>query len=471
MTLQPEKMRSGSFSGTAAALFLARFFPALALFACWVMASHSLEQHVYGLYQSFWIQLSTFAAVGAIGYPTFIFSYTGTSVFAVLDNIPLRNKLLFLTAIFLMAAVFGYIQSGQELALPAAVSFLSWTLGVLLEATLLALQVRRPIILLNLGYACGMTATHFILLKQGASLSTLTCSIAVIVAIKAAIYTLLFLRKRKQHKPEPVSLSYSHYARQWSHFALNDTAQVLFRWIDKFILSFILLQSSFAVYVNASIDIPFLPILFSAVAGAAVQHWALNTVQQKQNPLPLLHHSVDLLAALVFPLFAFLMAFRREFLIVLFSEQYVSGVSIFVCAQLVLPLRAYPFTGLLQSYKRADLITRGAWLDFGLACALMYPLYRLWGLPGIALAFVISTYWQAIYYLRKTQEITGFSLSELFPVKAFFTQLGLSLLLFFGTYLSLEALSVDTTMRFGAGIILLSLYASIALWRAWRKAA
>lgn len=449
-------------------LFLARLFPALALFISWLSASHLLPIDVYGQYQRFWIQLSTLGSIAALGYPTFIFNYPGLAALEVLRAIPKRKVQAYITCILAAAVLFGVFQHPSNLALIGGLTFLAWTFGLLLEATLLALKERRSVIVLNILYAGGMVSTHLILLNGGATLSTLMGSVCLMIVIKAVGSLLLLSRYRSAFKGTSNPIRHIDYAKQWKHFAVNDTIQVLFRWIDKFILSFLLIQSTFAVYANASIDIPFLPVLFAAVAGAAVQHWA--STGKEESPIPVLHHGTKLLSALIFPLFAFLMAFRIEVLHILFSSQYVSGVWIFVCAQLVLPLRAYPFTSLLQSHKRADIITRGAVIDFAIACVLMYPLYRLLHLPGIALAFVISTYWQAGYYLIKTQEVTNIPLLKLFPAKTLIVRLAVALVIFFGVYLILQFLPLTVLQLFIAGLVLLVGYATVALTLEWRKA-
>lgn len=469
MSLQREKTDKQSLSGSAATLFFARLFPALALFLCWIGASHIFDMASYAYYQRFWIQLSTFAAIAAVGYPTFIFNHPGPAALALLKSVPANKKVFYTGIVVAMAALFGYLQSSAGIAVWAALSFLAWTASMMLEATLLSVQRKRAVILLNTAYAIAMTLTHALLLHQGAGLQQIILSICIILSAKAVISFLLLQPHQQTASAIQPTLSYGEIAQQWRHFAVNDTVQMLFRWVDKFILSFLLSQSAFAIYVNSSIDIPFLPILFTAVSGAAVQHWALQATKGEENPLPMLHHSVRLLAALVLPLFAFLVIFRIEFLTIVFSARYASGVTIFVCAQLVLPLRAYPFTGLLQRYKRADIITRGALIDFGMACMLMYPLYRLFDLPGIALAFVVSTYWQAGYYLIKTQKVTGFSLASLFPARLLLSRLSLAMCLFFGAYQLTTALSWSSPTRFVAGLIILTIYALSSLAYEWRK--
>jgi len=50
-----------------------------------------------------------------------------------------------------------------------------------------------------------------------------------------------------------------------------------------------------------------------------------------------------------------------------------------------------------------------------IAIILMFALYPFWGLNGIALAFVVSTYVQATYYLVKTSQLLNEKIISFFP--------------------------------------------------------
>jgi O-antigen/teichoic acid export membrane protein len=208
----------------------------------------------------------------------------------------------------------------------------------------------------------------------------------------------------------------------WFHTALNDVVQVLFRWVDKLALNFLLPAALFALYFNGTLDIPFLPLLLGAAGSTLLLHFG-EPARTEASRLALLRAAGELLGRLVFPLFFFLLFFRRELFGVAFAHRYDAAVPLFVVALLVVPLRAYNFTALLLHKGQGRLITTGALLDLALALALMYPLYRLLGLAGVALAFVLSTYVQAGYYLRHTTRLLGVPWSRLLPLRPWAGQL------------------------------------------------
>ena len=256
----------------------------------------------------------------------------------------------------------------------------------------------------------------------------------------------------------------------WLQLGINDVITVLFRWADKFILSLILAKELFAVYFNGSAEIPFLPILFSAVSSAAVQHWANNHVaQESQNKIPILHYSARILSSIMFPLFFFFIFFNESFLTIVFSAKYVSAIGIFVCTQLVLPLRAYPFTALLQSEHRGDIINKGAMIDFVMACILMYPLYVLLGLPGVALSFVISTYWQAAYYLQQTAKLIKVPITDLVPFRLLLRKFFTYGILMAAVFLLAQNFYQELDSIFIIGICSLIVLSVVSLWQDWTK--
>jgi O-antigen/teichoic acid export membrane protein len=164
-------------------------------------------------------------------------------------------------------------------------------------------------------------------------------------------------------------------------------------------------------------DIPFIPVLLSAAGGGLLMQLASGDHTQEER-LNLLNYSGRVLARVVFPVFFFFFFFRYEFITVVFSERYADAVPLFAISILVLPLRAYHFTTVLQHLNQVKTINLGAVLDLGLALSLSYPLFLLLGLPGVALAFLISTYVQVVFYLIKTAKYMHCSIAELIPWKS-----------------------------------------------------
>jgi O-antigen/teichoic acid export membrane protein len=248
--------------------------------------------------------------------------------------------------------------------------------------------------------------------------------------------------------------------------AFNEVVQVLFRWVDKLALNFLLPAALFALYFNGTLDVPFLPLLLGAAGSALLLRFGEPALTDAER-LALLRAAATLLGRLVFPVFFFLLFFRCELFGVVFAHRYDAAVPLFVVSSLVVPLRAYNFTALLQHKGQGPRISRGAVLDLALALALMYPLYRLLGLAGVALAFVLSTYAQAAYYLGHTARLLRVPWASLLPWRPWRPQL-LGAALGLGLLHTLLAHWLAERPVLVMGAALLGLWLAGQLWQARR---
>ncbi|SHJ69266.1 Membrane protein involved in the export of O-antigen and teichoic acid [Hymenobacter daecheongensis DSM 21074] len=429
---KPNAATSSTLLGNSAYIFLIRFFPTLASVVALVWLSRHLAPAHYGQYQSFWVQWQVLHVVACLGLPTLVLTYPAALVSGLVRGIRRRQAAglgvwLLVSAGGLMAlqllsgALFAPWQAGAFLLLGVPVA--------VLEAYALLGRQLRPLALLNIAYAGLFGAVHALLVAQVLSSSGLMSWLLVGNALRlAALAQLARQHYRRTAAPAPVAL---HTVRSlWFHTALNEVVQVLFRWVDKFVLNFLLPAALFALYFNGTLDVPFLPLLLGAAGSALLLHFAQADLPDTER-LTTLKTAATLLGGLVFPVFFFLLFFRHELFAVVFAHRYDAAVPLFLISVLVLPLRAYNFTALLQHKGQGRTITRGAVLDLLLALVLMYPLYRLLGLVGVALAFVISTYCQAAYYLAHTARLLRVRWPELVPWRAWLGQLlgfGLGLL-------------------------------------------
>lgn len=464
-----------SFTGNSLYLFAAKFFPALAIFIATLYFSQRLNTEAYGQYQNFWIQLFFVSAIGTIGFPIFALTYPAPKLLSIFRCISGFQYFIFSVFLLCLSCIFGAFQfytNNSDLILSAV--FLALYVAVALsDAILIVFKSFKALISLNIVYSLLFLLLHYWKVNNNIPFVDFLKALSLLYCFRLTVNVVLIKRNKNNMQNPSVPIEDADWLRikkLWLQLGLNDIIQVLFRWVDKFILSFILAKELFAVYTNATIEIAFLPLIFSAVSSAAVQHWAHQQQAKSSNSqIAVLHYSSAILSSIVFPLFFFLLFFREEFLINIFSEKYISGVWIFVCAQLVLPVRAYPFTALLQSHHRGDIINKGSLIDFILACILMYPLYLLMGLPGVALSFVISTYWQAGYYLKHTSKLLKIPIAQLIPMGALLRKFAVFALVFGGAYFIFAHTINNTKIIFWSGMSLLALCGSIALLYEWNK--
>ena len=472
MTPTSETPTRGTLLGTSAAIFLIRFFPTLANVLALLWLARTTPAAYYGRYQSFWVQWQVLHVLACLGLPTLVLTYSQAQLRGLRRAVQPGALAALGAWVLVLAGTFGAWQwwGSSPFAPWQAAGFLVLNVPIaVLEAYALVQRQYRPVALVNGGYAALFVASHALLVGHYFSSPQLMgCLLAGNVLRLVALAGLA-----TQDAPglaPAAAQPWGAVRSLWLHTALNEVVQVLFRWVDKLAINFLLPAALFALYFNGTIDIPFLPVLLGAAGSTLLLHFGEPARTDAQR-IALLQAVGELLGQLVFPLFCFLLFFRYELFGVLFAHRYDAAVPLFVAASLVVPLRAYNFTALLRHKEQGRIITTGALLDLGLAMGLMYPLYRVLGLAGVALSFVISTYWQSGYYLGHTARLLGVPRARLLPWRAWAVQLPVAALGVGGLHvlLKLAQLPERSVLVVGAGV--LGLWLAGQLWLARRAAA
>lgn len=438
----------------AAYIFFIKLFPALASVIVLILFSRNLPASDYGNYQNFWVRLLLLGTLAYAGLPVVIMTYSADFLKAFFQNIRRKHFLFWVLWMLVWALVFSLLNR-KQIHLPFFLSLgllLCYVVHAIQEALLMASRKMNGLLLINTLYAVYFLWVHHWFLKDFSLLPLLASLAAGMLLRSFALGWVLRKVYRDIRIAELLPDNLLKARNLWLHLGFYDLIQNIFRFIDKFILSLLLSSGVYAVYFNGSqtAEIPFLPYLLGAVANSVLIQLS-DKKAGAQNPFQMIRVSGKLLSCLVFPLFFFLLFFNKEIFVLLLTEKYLPSASIFAMAILVLPLRAYNFTTLLQHYHRGAVINKGAVMDLLLALALMYPLYRTLGLPGIALGFVVSTYLQAAYYLFHTSRYAEVSLRSLIPVCNWLKKIILfGLLIFLVRFLFREKLS-DTGLLITGG--------------------
>lgn len=427
------KAKSDIFISTSFNIFLIRFFPSLALTLVMILFSRTLSFDDYGYYQQYYTQALLLGAIACAGIQAIVVTYDKEKLIALLKSLSMRSYILFSLWVFAISIVFSIIQPFHEFPAALSVVFLiSYCLQLITEALLIAYKKFSSLIVISIMYALLFTVFHVLVLQKVWSFANLFLALAMLCLAKGFICLLIIRKEKNIANIDTTAILTTQ--KLWRQLGLYDVLQVVFRWIDKFILGFILTKSMFAIYYNGSVDIPFIPIMLGAAGSALLMQLAQGKHKTSQQTIDIMHHSSRLLSSLVFPLFLLLLVFRYELFEVVFSVKYIDAVPIFLMAILVLPLRAYNFTTVLQNKHRGDIINIGAVLDLVIACALMYPFYQFMDLPGVTLAFVVSTYIQALFYLWHTAKLLKTKTLSLIPIKNWL----LKLIIFSGAIITIH---------------------------------
>ncbi|OSZ78567.1 hypothetical protein CAP35_10045 [Chitinophagaceae bacterium IBVUCB1] len=466
MAQEGSSKRNYTFIGNSIFLFLTRFFPTLATLLVMIYFSHYLSFDLYGVYNKFWVALYLISTIAALGIQNFLVTYSPSVVASLIKTLTTRHKLYLLGWICLMGLIFAIVQNqAMLLSLPFNDAFESmrndtaliwlpfsffivYVLGIMIESVLMVFKNRVVLIWVNAVYSAVFCWLHYLFVQQETnSMDTLFLYLLLLAAGKLLVYLVAYYFDMKKQAISPVA-NVQRIRNLWAHMAFYDVSQMVFRWVDKFVLSMVLSAGLFAVYFNGSVDIPFLPLLLGAVGSSGLMQLAYDN--REEAPVQIQNKTGRILSCIVFPAFFFFLLFRSEFIELTFSVQYLDAVPIFLMSIMVLPLRAYKFTTILQHKHMGRIINIGAVLDMAIAGGLAYPLYLKFGLRGIALSFVISTYIQSAYYLYHTSKALQVSVIKLLPILNWVIKLIVFGIVFIGfRYLLPHSISKEITLISG----------------------
>ncbi len=442
---------------SAAYIFAIKLFPALANLAVIIVFSRKLVQADYGHYQNFWVRLLVFATIACAGIPVFLLTYPPSGIKAIYRSLKTRHFVFYGFWLCGCSLAFALVekQIGLSFALCFAMVFF-YAANAVQEALLISAKAFTPVALVNFIFAAYFISVHLFVVDTGYDMQKLLLLVLAGFVARTIIFsfTTRFAYKSLSYHLQSLSLETSR--KLWIHMGFYDTTQILFSWIDKFVVSFFLSAGISAIYFNGSQNIPILPLLLGAFGSAGLIELASGTGNEKHDAARLMYLSSRLLSCIVFPVFFFLLFFRVELFTAILSDKYLPSVPVFLVCLLVLPLRAYNFTSILQHLHQGAIINKGAVLDLAIGLLLMYPLYQWLGLMGIALSFVVSTYVQVCYYVFQLVRLLNMSLMDMFPFANLFGKFVVFLAFFASLHLVAARFSAEYVLAAGAGAVILA---------------
>jgi O-antigen/teichoic acid export membrane protein len=416
--------------------------------------SHSLPKSEYGVYQNFWVQLTLLSSIGGMGLGLLIFTYPPETLKSLVLHLKRKHIVIYFLILILIGLCFSILHSGNvktwlELGLYSSLFFIFYTFSILLESFLIAVHRHKLLIISGIIYSIIFVLIGIYTFKQGFQLSTFVKLLLPLFVLKVFVYLKSFIGFLKSdEEKQSTGIELKNVISLWLHLGIYDLLNVSILWVDKFIISLVASTTTAAIYSNGSFNIPFIPIALSAVGNATLMqlHHAKNNVEKAR----LMQHVGKVLSCIAYPLFFFLLVNRTEFITFVFSSQYAVSVPIFLCSILILPVRAYSNTIILQNLHKGKIINIGVAIDFTVAMLLLYPLYKWQGLAGIALSFVISTYVQVFYYLFYSAKFLRVPVLSLLPLKNW----ALKAIVFLSVSLGLYAvLPHNATMMLVSGFV------------------
>lgn len=465
--------KNESFLFNAFYVFVVRFFPAFANLLVVLYYSRAIDKACYGTYQNFWIQLNFLYPLLCLGLQSLILTYTPGTIVSLSRRITAGHIAKYAVWSVSISVCFACLQASNGWPFAALAALFIWVFSanMVAESVLVLFRRYRLLSAINLVYSVSWLGFHYLAIVKGFNLQYLFIVLLTINVVKLAI--LAFVGRKAMHSAPVVGVetgtrTMADIRKLWWHMGFNDVLQAFSTWIDKFIVSVMLTAALSAVYYNGAQNIPFLSLVLSA-AGSSVllQLASASHGNEKQVLMQAMKQAGRYSSSLVLPLFVFLVTFRHE-LFNLLLPGYELSVPVFLVSLLILPIRSYSFFTVFQKLHLGHIGNKGALLELVIACLLMYPMYHLLGLPGVALCFVISTYAQVAYYLVHMQRIFSAPWYSVLPVVNWAIKAAISLLVFFVAHWLLRAALLKTCIL--AGLLILLIIVAVSFWLEYRNA-
>ncbi len=227
--------------------------------------------------------------------------------------------------------------------------------------------------------------------------------------------------------------------------------------IDKLIISIFRLPSDFAHYVNGVISIPFIQIIVGSLVNALMPEFSESIKDDKDAFIKKWHSSIIFTSIFLYPVIFFLFFFAKHVMVILFSNNYIDSALYFRIALLVLFVRVTTYGNLLSLLGKTKELFYITIIDLVLMFFTSVGFYRLWGMVGPALAYVVVTYFQIGLFLYVISKEMNISITKILPYKELFNIFVFSLIIsFFVFYLvRLVGPSDDFIVVLFGGILLI----------------
>lgn len=299
-----------SFLKSSTFIFLIRSFPTLAALLVVIFFSRQIAEAQYGTYQTFWVYLYVFNALACMGIHVAFLSFDKETVAAIIRSIPIKGYLLFIGFVAIVTLVFSFFQhlvTNISFGIGAVFFFVN-VLAIIFESLLIIFQRFKLLTATSIFYSAAYLIIHYLFLSKGWTLSFLFLLLLIPTFIKLLV---AFSATFKSINSFPTSTINTSFRKHWLNMYVFDIFQMLFKYVDKFILTLFLSKTLFAIYFNGSIDIPFLPILLGAVSGAVLMQIATEKGHKDDIVvIATMHYSSRILSCIIFPLLFFLFFFQ-----------------------------------------------------------------------------------------------------------------------------------------------------------------
>ena len=199
--------------------------------------------------------------------------------------------------------------------------------------------------------------------------------------------------------------------------------------MGKLVVGALATTEQLAVYTNAAREMP-VTILSASIAAVLLPEVArMLQAGRPREALDLWGRTAVLSFLVLAPFAVLLILYAPQWISVLYSAKYLSGVAVFRVASLLVLLRVTYFGLFLNALGKTRFILYSSLAALVLTAGLSYVLYTVLGIVGLALATVLSNVFTSLFQLTATARQLKLRLREIFPWRELLRLAGVNALL------------------------------------------
>lgn len=217
--------------------------------------------------------------------------------------------------------------------------------------------------------------------------------------------------------------------------------------LDKLMIGYWFDTETLAIYANAARELPVTIVASSFTVVLLPTITKLVKQNQVHEGVSIWKSSVELSFFIIAFVVSILIVFAPQVLSVLYSEKYLSGVTVFRIYSCVLLWRTTYFGMMLNVTGNSRFVLRYSVLTLIVNVILNIVFFYLFGMIGPALATFVSVGIMSFIQIRKSSHITRIPFKEFFPWKNLVLILGVNVVMSFIMIMLVQVLNLKTNAK------------------------
>jgi O-antigen/teichoic acid export membrane protein len=170
-----------------------------------------------------------------------------------------------------------------------------------------------------------------------------------------------------------------------------------------------------AYYVIGAFAIRVVNILRGAVADAIFPDIVEIRSAEPKDALPLWQKATLWYCVMLLPIAALFLYYSDAIVTILFTTEYEAAVPVFSCFALMLVTACFDFHLPLRAQNANKYFVIGSVIALATNVALLFPMYKIFGLIGPAVGFLISRLMMTIYLANRAAYVYKIKIADLLP--------------------------------------------------------